>query len=113
MTPHLQPYNGAGKGAVARFDFIAAYIMANRKSGALYVGSASDLPVRIGQHKQGVGAHFTAKYRCHTLVWYERFDSMTAAAQMERRLKRWKRRWKIELIEKTNKHWLDLSGELL
>jgi len=98
---------------VARFDFIAAYIMANRRNGALYVGSASDLPARIGQHKQDIGARFTTKYQCHMLVWFERYDSMAQAAQMERRLKRWKRRWKIELIEKTNKHWLDLSSELL
>lgn len=98
---------------MARFDFIAAYIMANRKNGALYVGSASDLPARVGAHRRGVGARFTAKYHCYTLVWFERFDSMAQAAQMERRLKRWKRSWKIELIEKTNNHWLDLSGELL
>ncbi|MEM9573161.1 MAG: GIY-YIG nuclease family protein [Pseudomonadota bacterium] len=98
---------------MARFDFIAAYMLANRRNGALYVGSASDLPVRIGEHKQGVGSRFTAKYRCHTLVWFEQFDSMTQAAQMERRLKRWKRAWKIALIERTNKHWLDLSAELL
>jgi putative endonuclease len=98
---------------MARFDFIAAYIMANRRNGAIYVGSASDLPERVGQHKDGIGARFTAKYQCFTLVWYEPFDSMTAAAQMERRLKRWKRAWKIELIERTNKHWLDLSGELI
>ncbi|WOR15436.1 GIY-YIG nuclease family protein [Hyphomonas sp. FCG-A18] len=87
--------------------------MANRKNGAIYVGSASDLPLRIGDHKQGVGSVFTRKYGCHTLVWYQRFESMSAAAQMERRIKRWKRQWKIELIEERNKHWLDLSGELL
>ncbi|MEM7493034.1 MAG: GIY-YIG nuclease family protein [Pseudomonadota bacterium] len=98
---------------MARFDFIAAYMMANRKTGAIYVGSASDLPRRVGDHKQDVGSEFTSKYACHTLVWYQRFESMSAAAQMERRLKRWKRQWKVELIEKTNQHWLDLSAELL
>jgi putative endonuclease len=98
---------------MARFDFIAAYIMANRHNGAVYVGSTADLPVRVGQHKQGVGALHTAKYKCFDLVWYERFESMSYAAAKERRLKRWKREWKIELIEKTNKHWLDLSRELV
>jgi putative endonuclease len=98
---------------MARFDFIAAYMMANRHNGAIYVGSASDLPVRVGAHKQGVGAAFTAKYQCFDLVWYERFESMSFAAAKERTLKRWNRVWKIELIEKTNKHWLDLSKELV
>ncbi len=98
---------------MARFDLIAAYIMANRKTGAIYTGSASDLPFRVGEHKQDVGSDFTRKYQCHTLVWFERYESMVQAAQMERRIKRWKRSWKVELIEKTNKHWLDLSGELL
>lgn len=98
---------------MARFDFIAAYIMANRRNGAIYVGCSSDLPTRVGQHKQGVGAEFTKKYGCHTLVWYEPFESMSLAAAKERTLKRWERAWKIELIEKTNKHWLDLSKYLI
>jgi putative endonuclease len=88
---------------MARFDFIAAYMMANRHNGAIYVGSASDLPVRVGAHK----------HQCFDLVWYERFESMSFAAAKERTLKRWNRVWKIELIEKTNKHWLDLSKELV
>lgn len=97
---------------MARFDFIAAYMMANRKNGAIYIGSASDLPRRVGDHKQGAGADFTTRYGCTKLVWFESFDSMAAAAQMERRLKRWKRQWKIDLIETHNKDWLDLSGQL-
>lgn len=61
---------------MARFDFIATYIMANRKTGAIYTGSASDLPVRVGQHKQGVGSYFTKEYECFNLVWYQQFESM-------------------------------------
>ena len=97
---------------MARFDFIATYIMANRKNGAIYTGSASDLPVRIGQHKQGAGASFTKQYACFNLVWYERFDSMSLAVRREKQIKRWNRQWKIELIEKINPVWLDLSRDL-
>jgi len=98
---------------MARFDFIAAYIMANRKNGAIYTGSASDLPVRVGQHKQGVGADFTKKYGCFTLVWYERFDSMVLAVKREKQIKRWTRQWKVDLIEADNPQWLDRSRELV
>ncbi len=98
---------------MARFDFIATYIMANRKNGAIYTGSASDLPERVGQHKQGIGAKFTRKYRCQKLVWYECFDSMEFAVRREKQIKRWPRQWKINLIEQANPIWLDLSAELL
>lgn len=98
---------------MARFDFIATYIMANRKNGAIYTGSASDLPTRIGQHKQGVGAEFTKKHGCFTLVWYEQFTSMTEAVRREKQIKRWDRQWKIDLIETENSQWLDRSRELV
>ena len=98
---------------MARFDFIAAYMMANRKNGAIYTGSASDLPARIGQHKQGIGAQFTKQYACHRLVWYERFESMIFAVRREKQIKRWDRTWKIELIEENNPIWLDLSRDLI
>ncbi|MEM6650256.1 MAG: GIY-YIG nuclease family protein [Pseudomonadota bacterium] len=98
---------------MARFDLIAAYIMANRKNGTLYVGVTSDLSARIEQHKSGEGSHFTGKYGCTKLVWYEEFSDMSAALQREKRLKEWKRHWKIELIEKTNPHWDDLSLDWL
>ena len=98
---------------MARFDFIATYIMANRKNGAIYTGSASDLPVRVGQHKQGVGADFTKQYGCFTLVWYERFDSMVLAVKREKQIKRWTRQWKVDLIEADNPQWLDRSRELV
>ncbi|MEL7032815.1 MAG: GIY-YIG nuclease family protein [Pseudomonadota bacterium] len=98
---------------MARFDFIATYIMANRKNGAIYTGSASDLPMRVGQHKQGIGAAFTKQYSCHNLVWYERFESMVLAVRREKQIKRWDRAWKIDLIEAKNPIWLDLSRELV
>jgi len=98
---------------MARFDFIATYIMANRKTGAVYAGSASDLPARVGQHKQGVGAEFTRDYQCFTLVWFEAFTSMTEAVHREKQIKRWNRQWKIDLIETDNPQWLDRSRELV
>jgi putative endonuclease len=87
--------------------------MANRKNGAIYTGSASDLPARVNQHKQGVGSDFTAKYQCFTLVWYEQFSSMTEAVRREKQIKGWKRQWKIDLIETDNSQWLDRSRELV
>lgn len=98
---------------MARFDFIATYIMANRKNGAIYTGCSSDLPLRVGQHKEGVGSKFTSAYGCSKLVWYERFDEMQFAVRREKQIKRWPRQWKINLIEATNPVWEDLSRELI
>ncbi|MEM9571418.1 MAG: GIY-YIG nuclease family protein [Pseudomonadota bacterium] len=83
------------------------------KNGAIYTGSASDLPERVGQHKQGVGAKFTKRYKCFNLVWYEPFDSMEFAVRREKQIKRWNRQWKIDLIEADNPIWLDLSRDLV
>jgi len=88
-------------------------MMANRKNGAIYTGSASDLPTRVGQHKQGAGSQFTREYQCFTLVWFEQFESMAFAVRREKQIKRWERQWKIELIETGNSQWLDLSRELV
>lgn len=95
---------------MARFEFIAAYIMANKKNGTLYTGSTADLVARIAQHKSGAGSVFTGKYGCKRLVWYEKFDEMGPAIARERRLKSWPRRWKIELIETANPDWDDLTA---
>ncbi|NQY39517.1 MAG: GIY-YIG nuclease family protein [Henriciella sp.] len=98
---------------MARFDFIAAYIMANRKNGAIYTGCSSDLPVRVGQHKNGLGSKFTKQYGCTKLVWYQRFDEMPLAVHREKQIKNWRRQWKINLIEKANPIWVDLSRDLV
>ncbi len=97
---------------MARFDFIACYIMANRKNGALYTGSTADLPMRVAQHRDGAGSKFTRKYECHKLVWYEEFSEMGDATHKERRIKTWPRRWKINLIEERNPDWDDLAFKL-
>ena len=97
---------------MARYDVIAVYILANRRNGTIYTGVSSDLWARIGQHKSGRGSHFTSKYGCDRLVWYEIHGQIAAAKYRETRIKTWKRQWKIDLIEATNPHWDDLTMTL-
>lgn len=78
------------------------YILASKQNGTLYVGSTSDLVKRIWQHKNKLLGGFTAKYSVTNLVYFEQFQKISDMAQRERRLKEWKRQWKIELIEKLN-----------
>lgn len=97
---------------MAKYDFIACYILANRKNGTLYTGVTSDLFQRMEQHKLGKGSVFAAKYGCDRLVWYARFPEMAPALQRERTIKGWPWQWKINLIEEHNRFWDDLSGQL-
>ena len=94
---------------MARFDCIAVYRLANRKNGTLYVGVTSDLFTRMDQHRSGNGSAFTAKYKTLRLVYFEPFETMEPALAREKRLKFWKRQWKIDLIESINPHWDDLA----
>jgi putative endonuclease len=87
---------------------IATYMMASGRHGTLYLGSALDLIVRVSEHKQGVGSKFVAKYGVTRLVWYEPFMLVAEAREREYQLKKWKRDWKIELIERDNPDWYDL-----
>jgi putative endonuclease len=79
----------------------------------LYVGVTSNLVTRVWVHKQGLVDGLTKRYGVHTLVWYEVHESMDLGIQREKAIKEWKRRWKLELIEKTNPRWRDLYEELL
>lgn len=90
-------------------QFIATYIMASGRNGTLYTGMASYLPRRVLQHKRGDLEGFTADYRCRTLVWYETSQSVIAAIKREKQIKHWLRKWKLDLIEKENPEWRDLS----
>jgi len=85
-----------------------AYLLASQPRGTLYIGSTSDLVRRVWEHKTKAIPGFTAKYGISRLVWLERHDTLEAAMQRERRIKNWKRAWKIELIEQNNPHWIDL-----
>ncbi len=88
------------------------YIMASRKDGAIYVGVTSNLIKRVYEHKEGLIEGHTKKYNIKELVYYEVTDSIEAAIIQEKRIKTWKRQWKIELIEKENPNWLDLYNEI-
>lgn len=84
------------------------YILASKRYGTIYVGITSDLTKRIWEHKNGESDSFTKKYGIQTLVYYERHMTAEEAITREKRIKGWKRLWKIELIEKTNPDWHDL-----
>ncbi len=90
----------------------AIYILASRRGGALYIGVTSDLVKRVWEHKNGATGGFTKKYNVHHLVYYELFADMRAAILREKQMKKWRRAWKIELIEKSNPSWRDLWAEV-
>ena len=89
------------------------YILASDKNGTLYTGVTSDLVKRIWEHKNGSTEGFTKKYEVHTLVWYERHETMESAISREKAIKKWERAWKIEIIEGSNPEWRDLYPEII
>lgn len=89
------------------------YILASKLNGTLYIGVTSQLPQRIYQHKHNLVDGFTKKYHVHTLVWYEVHETMESAINREKELKKWRRKWKIELIEQMNREWLDLYSAIV
>ena len=88
------------------------YILASKCNGTLYIGVSSNLLKRIWQHKNKVVAGFSAKFGIDKLVYFDEHKDIITAIQREKKLKAWKRAWKIKLIEKINLHWLDLYYEL-
>ncbi len=84
------------------------YMIASQRNGTLYIGVTSNLVKRIWEHKTNVVEGFTKKYGVHTLVWYEVHETMASAIQREKALKKWRRKWKIDLIESFNPDWNDL-----
>ena len=89
------------------------YILASRRNGTLYVGVTSNLAQRVWQHNNDVMDGFTKKYGVHMLVWFEAHATMESAITREKRIKEWKRRWKLGLIERLNPNWLDLSETIV
>ena len=79
----------------------------------MYLGVTSDLIQRVWQHKQDVAPGFTRRYGVHRLVYFELWDSISEATEREMRLKKWKRAWKIQLIESMNPTWRDLWHDIL
>lgn len=88
------------------------YIMASKRNGTLYVGSASDLTKRVWEHKNKVIRGFTARHNVHILVYYEIHETYAEAARREKRFKNWCRQWKLNVIEGFNPEWHDLYEEI-
>jgi putative endonuclease len=87
------------------------YILASKRNCTLYIGVTNDLKRRIYEHKNNVVEGFTKKYDVHILVHYEETIDIHSALQREKQLKRWTRKWKVELIEKNNPDWRDLAED--
>ncbi len=85
------------------------YILASKIRGTLYIGITNDLQKRVYEHKKGVNKGFTEKYNISRLVYFETFQNVDEAIAREKNMKKWKRDWKIHLIEKENLKWLDLA----
>jgi putative endonuclease len=88
------------------------YIVASRRNGTLYTGSTDGLYVRTLQHREGTFRGFTKRHGVAMLVWFEEHPTREAAFIRERRIKEWKRPWKLELIERANPGWRDLFADL-
>jgi putative endonuclease len=89
------------------------YIMADVYRGTMYVGVTAYLAARITQHREGRGSGFCSRYGLTRLVWAERGDDIHACIEQEKRIKKWRREWKFELIERANPDWEDLFDTLI
>jgi len=89
------------------------YILANKRNGTLYVGVTNDLIRRVYEHRNDFVQGFTRKYGVHRLVYFEQCEDFDSALQREKRIKEWKRKWKVELIETGNPEWKDLYEEIV
>ncbi len=92
---------------------MCVYLLASRKQGTLYLGVTNDLVRRVSQHKQKTLPGFTNRYDVRWLVWFECYDGPIEAIEREKEIKKWRRDWKIALIEKENPDWRDLYAEIL
>lgn len=88
------------------------YILASERNGTLYVGMTDSLSRRALEHQAGLIPGFTQKYGVNRLVWYQQFETRHGAFQRERAIKKWRRAWKLELIERFNPGWRDLLDTL-
>ncbi|UOY07430.1 GIY-YIG nuclease family protein [Muricauda sp. SCSIO 64092] len=87
------------------------YILTNHKNGTLYIGMSNDLERRVFEHKNKLIEGFTKKYGLNRLVYFEVYQYVNDAILREKRIKKWKRQWKIELIEEENPEWDDLAQD--
>ena len=93
-------------------DSFYVYILASQRNGTLYVGVTNDLARRMTEHKSGLVPGFTKQYAVDRLVYFEEHASILEAREREHKMKRWRRVWKLELIEKLNPDWRDLATEI-
>ena len=89
------------------------YILTSKRNGTLYTGVTNDLVHRVWEHRNGYIKGFTQKYGVKTLVWFEHHIDVHEAIAREKRIKRWRRKWKLALIEEMNPGWSDLYDELM
>ncbi len=89
------------------------YILASQRNGTLYIGVTSDLVKRSWEHKENLVDGFTKRHNIHNLVYYEFHETMTEAIQREKQMKKWRRAWKLSLIEEQNPEWRDLWNEII
>lgn len=89
------------------------YMLGSKRNGTLYTGVTSDLIKRIWEHREGEVKGFTKQYGVKMLVWFEQHGTMEAAIIREKKIKEWKRKWKLELIENQNPNWIDLWEEII
>ena len=86
------------------------YILASKRNGTLYTGVTADLARRVFEHKQQLSRGFTSRYGVLRLVWYQEYQDIGEAIIAEKRIKKWRRAWKIELVEAMNPDWRELYG---
>ena len=89
------------------------YILSSKRNGTLYIGVTNNLLKRVDEHKNNLIEGFTKKYNVHNLVYYEQHNDIFSAITREKQMKKWKRKWKLELIEKSNPDWVDLFEDLI
>lgn len=87
------------------------YLLASKKNGTLYIGVSNDLERRMFEHKNKLVEGFTSKYNIDKLMYFESFQYVNDAIRREKNMKKWKRQWKIDVIEKDNPNWKDLSAD--
>jgi putative endonuclease len=88
------------------------YILASGKHGALYIGVTNDLVRRVYEHRNKIVRGFTSRYGVARLAWFETYDDPTSAIEREKELKKWRREWKVNLVERDNPNWDDLYNEI-
>ncbi len=88
------------------------YLLSSGKHGTLYLGVTNDLVRRVYEHKNKLAPGFTSRHNVHRLVWFECYDDPSSAISREKEIKKWRRAWKVRLIEENNPDWADLYDSI-